>query len=86
MVGSTVVVGVLICCALLLSASDLIAAQMNIQGSLIQELMLYTFESSYNTRKGENTVNHRAEIQWFIKFLSGYKTLMIRQGNVGLKP
>ena len=40
MIGCIVVVGVLTCCALLYSISDLKAEQMNVQCSLIWELML----------------------------------------------
>ena len=47
-VGSIVVVGVLACCEMFLSMCDLKAAQMNMQCSLIWELMLYEFEQGYN--------------------------------------
>ena len=44
MADSVEVVDVLTCYALLFTVSDLKAAQMNMQSSLIQELMLYKIE------------------------------------------
>ena len=44
MVGSIVLVGVLTCCTLLHSMCGLKAAQMNVQCSLFQELILYGFK------------------------------------------
>ena len=49
-VGSIIVVGALICCALIHSMFDLKAAQMNMLCSLIWELMLYKFELGYNLK------------------------------------
>ena len=43
MVVNIVVVGALICCALLYSVCDVKSAQINMQGSLIRKLMLYEF-------------------------------------------
>ena len=64
---SIMVVGVLTCYALLHSMCNLKAAQMNVQCSLIQELMLYELKRGHNAieankniccAKGENTVIH----------------------------
>ena len=55
-VGSIVVVGALTRCALLHSAYDLKAAQMNVQCNLIRELMLYKFEIDHST--AETTKKH----------------------------
>ena len=48
MIGSIVIFGALLHCALLHSVDDVKAAQMNMQHSLIQEYMLYEIEQSYN--------------------------------------
>ena len=47
-VNSIEVVGVLICCALLLSVQDLKDVQLNGKSKLIWELMLYEFELGHN--------------------------------------
>ena len=80
--SSIVVVGALTHCALLHSVCDLKAAQMNMQSSLIQELLLYKFKLSYNTvkaiknncyTKGESTFDHNTRTRWFKKFCLGDK-------------
>ena len=48
MAGSIVVVGVLIRCALFYSVCDLKAAEMNVQRSLIPELIFYALKLGYN--------------------------------------
>ena len=82
MVTSIVVVGTLICYALVHLVHDLIAAQMNMQYSLIQKFMLYKFELSCNTmeatkniccEKGRGTVNLNTITRWFKKFHTDYK-------------
>ena len=52
MVGSIVVAGVLTHCALLYFMCDLKAVQINMQHSLIQELMLYKIELGYSDVEG----------------------------------
>ena len=83
-VGSIMMVGVLICCALLHSMYDLKAALMYVQQSLIQQLMLYKFELGRNAIeaakniscvKGESAVDHSTVTGWFKKFHSGCKNL-----------
>ena len=61
MVGSIVVVGTLTCCALLHSLCDLKEAQMNIQHSLIQELMLYVFKLGDNVIEATKNICHTKE-------------------------
>ena len=77
---SIVVIGVLICCALLYSMSDLKTVQMNVQCCLIQEVMLYEFESDHNITeatenifcmKDEGTVDHSTVTRRFKKFCLG---------------
>ena len=81
-VGSIVVVGVLTHCALLHSMCDLKFTQMNMQHSLIWELMLYKYKLSHNTMeatkniccaKGEEVVDHSTVTRWWNKFCSGCK-------------
>ena len=48
-VGSVMVIGVPPCCVLIPSACALKAAKINMQCSLIWELMLWGFELGYNT-------------------------------------
>ena len=76
MVGIIVVVGALTCCA----EWYLKAAQMNIQQSSIQNLMLYKFKLSHNMvkvtkniccAKGKDAVVYSTVIKWFKKFCSG---------------
>ena len=55
-VSSIVLVGVLTCCALLHFMCDLKTAQMNMQCSLIQELMLNVFEEEHNTTEESKTI------------------------------
>ena len=50
-ISSIVVVSILICCALFHSIGDLKDTQMNVQCSLIQELMIYKFELGHNIAK-----------------------------------
>ena len=61
------VVGALASCALFHYVYDLKATQMNVQHSLIQEIMLYKFEEGHNAvkatknfccEKGEDAVDH----------------------------
>ena len=69
---------------LLQSMRDLKAAQMNVQNSLIQELIFYKFELGYNTMeatkdicfvKSEDEVDHRTVTKWSKNFHSGCKNL-----------
>ena len=55
-VSSIVVVGALTCCVLPHSVSDLTATQMNIQHSLILELMFYKFELSHKTTEATKSI------------------------------
>ena len=54
---------------------------MNMQGSVIKELLLNKFELGHNMKeatkkishaKGEGTVNHSTVTRWFKKFHSGH--------------
>ena len=83
-VDSIEVFGVLTCCALLHSMYDLKAAQMNMQCSLIWELMLHKFELGHNASeaaksfywtKGERTVDNSTVTRWFKKFCLYYYNL-----------
>ena len=83
-VGSIVVVGALARCALLRFTCDLKAAHMNVQMSLIRELLLYEFELDHNEAKGtkniccvkgEGAFDHCTVTRWFKKFLSSCKNL-----------
>ena len=56
------------------------AAQLNVQHSLIWELILYKFKPGHNTAaenncwaKGEDAVDHSIKSRWFRKFCSSYK-------------
>ena len=71
-------------CALLHSKCNLKAAQMNVQHSLIRELMVYKFELSHKNvetikniccAKGEAEVDLSTVTRWFMKFYSGCKNL-----------
>ena len=91
-IDSIMLAGMLIHWALLYSRCDLTATEMNIQCSLIKELMLYEFKMGHNVTEAtkniccvksegtfdQNTVNRR-----FKNFCTGCKK--IRQGWVGLK-
>ena len=68
-VGSIETIDVLTCCALFHSVCDLKVAQMNVQCSLIWELVLYKFRLGHNTTetaniicctKGEGTVDRES--------------------------
>ena len=68
--------------------------QMNVQHSLIQELMLYKFRLDHNIEevsknicyaKGKGTVDHSTVTRWFQKFYLVARTLTITQGQVDLK-
>ena len=70
---------------------DLKATQKNVQCSIIQELMLYKFELIHNVAeanknichaKHKETVNQSTSSRNFVWVV---RTLMIRQGKVGLK-
>ena len=78
MKGVIVVVGALTFYALLHLVCDLKAAQMNMQYSLIQELMLYKFKLGHNAMEAtkniccmqdEGSVHHSRVIRCFKKFL-----------------
>ena len=56
MVGSIVVVGAHICCALLHSVCDLKAAQMNEQRALIREFIFNKFELDHNTAEAIKSI------------------------------
>ena len=82
------VVGVLTCCALLHSVFDFKATQINIQHSLIQEVMIYVFEHCQNAMEeikniycaqGEGIVNHCCLTSRLKKFFLGYKKLLNQQ-------
>ena len=81
-------VGALIRCTLLHSMYNLKAAQMNVQYSLIQELMLYKFEPNHNIMEVTKNIcvngedDHRTVTRWFKKFCSDCKNL---NSQVGLK-
>ena len=69
---------------LLLFVCDLKVTKINVQCSLIQELMLYEFVLGHNTAtatkniccvKGESTVDHNIVTKSLKKFCSGCKTL-----------
>ena len=73
----SMVVCVLTFCALLHSMCDLKAPQMNVQHSLIQELLLYEFKLGHNTAEatkniycmnGEGIVDHSTVTRWLKKF------------------
>ena len=87
MTCSIVVVGIVIHCKLLLSIYDLKAKQMNVQCSLIWELMLYEFELGHHTveARDEDEVDHSTVTRWFKKFCSGYKDLNNQCKSGGLK-
>ena len=76
-VGSIVVVGVLTHCALLHSVRDLKITKVNVQCSIIEELMLYEFEQGYKIveatknicyAKDESAVDHSTITRGFKKF------------------
>ena len=75
-------VDVLTYCALFHSVCDLIAIQMNVQCSLIWELILYNFQQGYNTAratknicymKSEWVVDYKTVTRWLKKFCLGCK-------------
>ena len=81
-VGSIMLVGVLTCCALLHLMCDLKPTKMNVQCSLIQELMLHEFKLDHKAvkttknifnMKGEGSVDHHNTV---IKFCSACKNLI----------
>ena len=64
--------------------SNLKVAQMNVQSSLIWELIFYKFELCYNSReatknifcaKGGGTADHRTVTGWFKKFHLGWRNV-----------
>ena len=63
-VGSIVVVSVLTCCILLHSMKDLKAVQINVQCSLIQELILYKFELGNNIMEATENICERGRCSW----------------------
>ena len=74
---------------------NLEAAQMNVQHSLIQELILYKFKLSHNFAKttkniccanNEDAVEHSTVSRCSRNFAQVSRTSMIRHGQVGLKP
>ena len=78
-------VGALTLYSLLYSMCNLKAAQMNVQRSLILEIMFYGFELSYGSDpkylKGEGAVDHRTVTRWFKKFRSRCKNLDNQTGS-----
>ena len=94
MVGSIVLVGVLARCAFFHFGHDLKAAQMSVQRSLIQKLMLYMFELCHNIAKateniccvkGEGSVDHSTVTRGLKKFCLGYKNLNDQAKSIGPK-
>ena len=92
-VGSIVVVSVLTC-ALFHSVCILKATQINVQHSLIQELMLYKFELDHNGAevtknihcvKGKGAVDHSTLTRCLNKFAWVVRPLRIRQDQVDPK-
>lgn len=82
--GSVVVAGVLICYPLIECVCDLKSTQINVEYSLIQELMFYKFKLSHNAMeatklihcvKGEGAVDPNSGTRWFRKFCWGCKNL-----------
>ena len=75
-VGRIVVVGVLTC-ALLHFLHDLEAIYMNVQHSLIREVLFYKFEAAENICcvNSKAIVHHNTVTKWFKKFWLGCKTL-----------
>ena len=80
-VGSIVVIGSLTCYALLHRKWDLKTTQMNVQCSLIRELMIYEIELGHNVTKAtkniccmkdEGAVDHSTVNRWFKKFCLGW--------------
>ena len=78
------VLGALAYSVLLHSIWDFKAVQVNVQPSLIQELMLYEFKLSHNTVeaienicyvKSEGVVDHGTVTRWVKKFCLGCKNL-----------
>ena len=76
LVDTFMVIGVLRHCALLFSVCDLKATQMNMQYSLIWELVFYEFELGHNateaaqniSMRSEGEVDHHTVTGWFKKF------------------
>ena len=82
MVGSIVVIGVLKLCALLHSVCYLKVELMNVQRSLIREIIHKDLKLGYNVReathcfvKDERAVDYGMIIRWFEKFRKGCKRL-----------
>ena len=82
-------------CALLHSMPNFKAAQMNMQYSLIQELILYEFELGHNSAEttkyiccaeAEHTVDQSTIARGFKKFSQVARISTIRQGQVGQNP
>ena len=78
-VGCAMVIGVVICWALLHSVYDLKATQMNVQHNLICKLMHYDFELGHNALKAtknfccmrsDGIINHSTFTRWVKKFCS----------------
>ena len=68
---------------------------MDVQCSLIRELLLYEFKLGHNAAetikiiccaKGEAAADRSTVTRWLKKFTRVTRTSMIRQGYVGLKP
>ena len=78
-VGSIVLVGAFTHCVLLLLICNLKATEMNVQCSLIQELIIYKFilEATKNIccLKGEIAIDHSIVHRWFKKFHTDCKDL-----------
>ena len=83
MVDSIAAVSVWTRCALIHSVWDLKAAQINVQRTLIRELVFYEFKLGHNATevtknicaKSGGLIDHSTVIRWFKKFLSGCKNL-----------
>ena len=73
-VGSIMVIDVLSNCALLHTMCDLKATQMNIQCSLIKNLMLYKFESGYNATEATKNMSKKWRHSW-----SQYSNQMVQE-------
>ena len=93
-VGSIMVVDVLTCHALLRSICDLKAAQMNMQHSLIWEIMCFELELNHCTMEATTNICcvKKWKHSWYQKpnssrsFAWITRILTIRQGQVGQKP
>ena len=86
--GNIVVVGALTCCALLYCMCDLKTVQLNLQCSLIWELMLYDFKLPHDVAEATKNIccakgqgDHSAVTRRFEKFCSSCKNLDDQAGS-----